>query len=314
MLTEPMMRTLWPSARPGVVEGILRSLNALGENGVDTPLRLAHFMAQISHECDGGTIIRENMNYNAGRMIEIFGVGHHSAAVTQAQAQALAHHPDLIAERVYGLGNPKKAKELGNLESGDAYKYRGNGMLQLTGKKSHQEVGALIGVDLVNHPEQLEDPATSFRCALAEFKESRCIPAADADDVHLVTVRVNGGTNGLTERKRWLNKWKAALEAEAAQPATAPAKQIQDAVEANKEPRGAEVIPPSVSPETGVITMGGGGLTLAVLEMLKSLKEDLEPYATTFTGLKVVLVVCVLGVTLLTLHSLLVNRRNARRV
>ncbi|MDB6086564.1 MAG: putative glycohydrolase, partial [Gammaproteobacteria bacterium] len=68
------------------------------------------------------------------------------------------------------------------------------------------------GFDLEANPEQLEDPAKSFRVAAAEFRALNCLSAADADDVALVTRRVNGGRNGLSERTVWLRKWKAALD------------------------------------------------------------------------------------------------------
>ena len=88
-------------------------------------LRLTHFMAQIGHECGLFKIRRESMTYTTvERILEIFGVGHHSARVTPAEAQGLVRKPKKLAERVYGLGNPRKARkarkarELGNTEPG----------------------------------------------------------------------------------------------------------------------------------------------------------------------------------------------------
>lgn len=212
MLTTEIMRRMWPRAPVATVDAIVQHHEEVFEAfEIDTPLRVAHFMAQISHECGRGTIVRENMNYSAQRLLEVFGVGKHSAGITPDQARAIEHRPQLIAERVYGLGNPKKAKELGNTRPGDGYRYRGNGMLQLTGGASHEHIGALTGYDLYNNPEWLEDPATSFRVAAAEFKALKCLPAADADDVTLVTRRVNGGRNGLAERTVLLRQWKTVL-------------------------------------------------------------------------------------------------------
>lgn len=264
MLTRPILNTLWPRARPGKVDAIGDSAPAVLEAAkINTPLRLAHLMAQISHENGAGTIVRENMNYSAGRMVQIFGVGRHSAAVTPQQATALAGNPKRISERVYGLGNPRKAKELGNTQDGDGYRFRGNGDLQLTGRASHARIGDAIGVDLVNNPEQLEDPKISFQCAVAEFVALNCLPAADEDNLELVTRRVNGGTNGLAERRTWLHKWKVAIESETAQVAEAPEEQIDEALTADAMPRGAEVKSPP-SPTIGVGTATGGGGALAV--------------------------------------------------
>lgn len=216
------LRSLWPRAPQNTITAIANtSDDVFREEGIKTPLEAAHFMAQISHECGGGTIVRENMNYSAKRLMEIFGVGKHSAKVTQEEANRLAGHSEQIAERVYGLGNPSKARELGNTQPGDGYKFRGNGMLQLTGRASHKRIGEMIGVDLEGHPEMLENPATSFKVAAAEFVALKCLPPADADDVRLVTRRVNGGANGLAERTVWLRKWKKCLDG-VDEPAWAP--------------------------------------------------------------------------------------------
>jgi putative chitinase len=209
---------LWPRAPHATIDAIIDTAEPVfARYGVEETLEIAHCMAQISHECGAGTIVRENMNYRAERIIEIFGYNklkkrwEHSACVIDEEAEQLAHNPQDLAERVYGQGNPKKAKELGNTEPGDGYRYRGNGMLQLTGRAAHRRIGQLIGVDLENHPEQLEDPAISFRVAVAEFVALKCLAPAAADDIVLVTKRVNGGRNGLDERKIWLRKWKNAL-------------------------------------------------------------------------------------------------------
>lgn len=235
MLTAEMLRRLWPRAPQAKIDAIVRVAPAIfAEYGFATPLRVAHFLAQDSHENGAGTIVRENMNYSAPRLMQIFGQGHHSAAVTPAEAEQIAHHPEAIAERVYGLGNPKKARELGNTRPGDGWRYRGNGDLQTTGRNSHRDIGAKIGVDLEGNPEQLQDPEISFRCAAAEFVALNCLPAADEDNVVLVTRRVNGGTNGLAERTTWLKRWKQALP------------QFPDALpaadEADHAPRGADQV------------------------------------------------------------------------
>lgn len=317
MLTEPMMYALWPNARPGVVQGVISSLAAFDEFEVNTPLRLAHFMAQISHECDGGEIIRENMNYNAARMFEIFGVGHHSAKVTREEAGRLAHHPVEIAERVYGTGNPRKSIELGNTQQGDAYKYRGNGMLQLTGKASHAEVGERIGMDLVGHPEMLENPATSLRCALAEFHNLNGLEAADADNIELVTHRVNGGYNGLNERKSWFRKWKVAIDKEESVPHTVPVSEINESIQADKMPRGAETKEPPISPETGTLGTGGAGISYGWLEQLVTQLSNAKASLYAISTVKYVQYAMVgIGVLCfgLTVYGIIKNRSNARRV
>lgn len=271
MLTKAIVKQLWPRAPMAKVDAIVRTAPAVfTEFDITEPLVVAHLMAQISHENGAGTIIRENMNYSAERMMEIFGVGRHSAKVTEAEAQRLAHKPKEIAERVYGLGNPKKAQELGNTRPGDGYRFRGNGDLQLTGGDSHRRIGDLIGVDLYGKPEQLENPAISFRCAVAEFVKLNCVKPAMDDNIELVTKRVNGGYNGLAERKVWLRKWKAAL-ADVATPEESDDTLDHD-IPPPLEPRGGEADQPKPMAKSktlwsiilGFITGGAGMVWQAI--------------------------------------------------
>lgn len=287
-----MLQTLWPRAKSGKIDAIVSSApDILRAAQINTPLRLAHLMAQISHENGGGTIVRENMNYSADRMLQIFGLWDwkdgrgprwmHSARVTPQEAAMLAHKPREISNRVYGTGNPTKAKELGNTQSDDGWRYRGNGDLQLTGRASHAKIGEAIGVDLVNNPEQLEDPKISFQCAVAEFVALNCLPAADADNILLVTKRVNGGTNGLGERKAWLAQWKTAISRETAQVAEASHEEIEESLEADKAPRASEVKPAPMSKSTvgtGAVVAGtaaGGGILSTITEQISALPSSI---------------------------------------
>jgi len=128
------------------------------EHDITTPLRMAHFLAQALHETGGFTVLRENMKYSAARLIQIFGVNHHSAAVTAAEADRIANQPESIAERVYGLGNPRKARELGNTQPGDGFRFRGNGVLQTTGRNNHRRMGEACGLDFEEKPELVTIP------------------------------------------------------------------------------------------------------------------------------------------------------------
>lgn len=214
---------------------------------MNSPLVIAHFMAQIGHESGNGKVKRENMSYSAERIMEVFGVGRHSARVTSAEASRLAYHPEELAERVYGLGNPKKARELGNTQPGDGWKFRGNGFLQLTGRASHRDIGQQIGLDLENDPDLLNDPGNSFMAACAEYVKLKAYNAALADNIVLETRRINGGVNGLAERKVLLRKWKECLDGIDA-PAWAP--------------RGAELdkAPKLLSTRTGQLGTGAAAM------------------------------------------------------
>jgi len=195
-----------PDARDNYLEAIVKGDSLFEQHGITTPLRMAHFLAQALHETGGFTILRENMNYKAQRLIEIFGVNHHSAAVTNSEARKLAGHPKAIAERVYGLGNLRKAKELGNIEQGDGFRYRGNGVLQMTGRGAHQRMGDASGVDFEGDPDLVTDPEHALKPALHEWTHNNLNSFADQNDIRTITRRINGGFNGLVEREAWLNK------------------------------------------------------------------------------------------------------------
>lgn len=199
------VKRLAPNARQNYLDAIDNGDALFQQHGITTPLRMAHFLAQALHETGGFRILRENMNYSAERMAEIFGVGRHSAAVTHVEALSLAGQPEQIAERVYGLGNPRKARELGNTQPGDGFRYRGNGVLQTTGRGGHQRMGQAVGVDFENHPELVTDPEHALKPALQEWTDGNLNEAADRNNIDRITRRINGGFNGLADRKRLFN-------------------------------------------------------------------------------------------------------------
>src|SRR5215831_8439269 len=124
-----IVRKAAPRARDNYLSAFERGDALLKQHAITRPLRLAHFLAQVLHETDGLTIQWESGAYSVPRLLEIFGVGHHSAAVTPSEASTICSQPmpkreELVFERVYGIGNPKKAKELGNVNPGDGYRFR----------------------------------------------------------------------------------------------------------------------------------------------------------------------------------------------
>lgn len=176
------------------------------EYGITTKLRIAWFLAQILHESGGLRSIRENMNYSVANITKIFGVNKHSASVTPAEAARLAGKPEALAERVYGLGNPRKAKELGNSRPGDGWKFRGGGPLQNTGGDAFMRYGKRMGIDLYGNPDLISDPRYTLIPTLMFWKDRGCNSYADANDGVKLTRAINGGTNGYTDRITWFNK------------------------------------------------------------------------------------------------------------
>jgi putative chitinase len=200
-----VVKKLAPNAKPNYLDAIKDGGALLREHGITTPLRMAHFLAQALHETNGFFYLRENMNYSAETLVKVFGVGHHSAKITPAEAAQLARKPEAIAERIYGLGNPRKAHELGNVQKGDAYKYRGNGVLQTTGRNNHRTIAHETGVDFEAHPELVTAPEHALKPALAHWTANDLNAAADKNDIKTITLRINGGLIGFDDRKRWFS-------------------------------------------------------------------------------------------------------------
>jgi putative chitinase len=199
-----LLDKLWPNAPTTLLDAIIEYGPALREKyEINTPLRLAHFMAQISHESGGGTITIENMNYTTARRIcQVWP----SRFPSEGSAQPYVKNPRGLANKVY---NGRMGNRSG---TDDGYNYRGRGLLQLTGRESYQRIGKALGLDLAGDPNLVnQPPQNSLEIAAREFKELKCLPSADADDVRAVTKKVNGGYNGLEDRKQWLAKWKKVL-------------------------------------------------------------------------------------------------------
>lgn len=196
---------LWPNGDakvPGLRAGIIAAApSVFAKHGITTPLVVAHVMAQISHECGAGHDVVENLNYTAGRMMQVWP----SRFPTMASAQPYAGRPRALANKVY---NGRMGNRAG---SDDGWTFRGRGASQTTGREGYERVRKATGLDVVAHPEWLIDPRFFLLCGVSDFVNCGCLPFAKADDVLNVTRRLNGGTIGLAQRKAWLAKWKAAL-------------------------------------------------------------------------------------------------------
>ena len=161
---------------------------------IDTPLRLAHFLAQCSHESGNFSIVNENLNYSAERLMIIFK----KYFPTEALAKEYEKKPQKIGSRVYGgrMGN-------GDESSGDGYKYHGRGYIQLTGKNNYTSFSDFIGEDCVENPDLI---ATKYPLTSAGFFFDKnnlwlICDKGDTDSVVTsVTKRVNGGIIGLQDR------------------------------------------------------------------------------------------------------------------
>lgn len=174
--------------------------------GINNPLRWTNFICQVMGETGGGTIVQESGSYRAPRILEIFGVGHHSAGVTPAEATRLAGDGPALFDRVYGLGNPSKARELGNTKVGDGWKFRGIGPLQSTGRGAAKRWGVRCNADFETDPLLMVAPKYIMLPPLLEWQAGNLNVAADADDTRRIRRVINGGYNGMTDVQAWHDK------------------------------------------------------------------------------------------------------------
>jgi putative chitinase len=160
------LRALGPHGRWQFINALAATApRVLPQYGITTPLRLAHFWAQASHECHGFRT-----------MFEYWGP---TAAQTRYEGR----------------------KDLGNIQPGDGYRFRGRGIFQLTGRANYAEMGKKLNLDLVNDPDKASDPETALRIACEYWKSRGLNALADKNDIVAITKRINGGTNGLADRR-----------------------------------------------------------------------------------------------------------------
>lgn len=160
---------------------------------INTPLRLAHFLAQCGHESGGFRAVQENLNYSADGLKKIF-----PKYFPGNLAESYARNPEKIASKVYGgrMGN-------GDETTKEGFKFRGRGYIQLTGKSNYTAFAKSIGEDTVSNPDLV---ATKYPLASAAWFFSKnglnsiADKGADPATVTAVTKRVNGGTIGLADR------------------------------------------------------------------------------------------------------------------
>ena len=198
MKTDNLNKTLNPAIM-GEVFAIVEKFN------ITNHLRLSHFLSQCAHESGNFKFLTENLNYSGDGLLKIFP----KYFKDKATADAYARKPEKIGSRVYAnrMGNGDEA-------SGDGFKFRGRGYIQLTGKDNYKQFGAFVGEDLVANPDLV---ATKYPLTSAAFffDKNKLWDICDKGDtpevVTLVTKRVNGGTHGLEDRLSKFNTFNTLL-------------------------------------------------------------------------------------------------------
>src|SRR3954470_14435421 len=169
-ITADDIRAMSRSAAPRVIKGIVDSQDAIAKGGIDTPLRLCHFMAQLAHESAHFQVTRE---FASGKAYE-------------------------------------GRRDLGNTQAGDGVRYRGRGLIQTTGRANYRESTGDIqkmdpaAPDFEATPATLEEFPWALLAGISYWRRRNINAAADRDDIVKVTRVINGGTNGLEDRKRYL--------------------------------------------------------------------------------------------------------------
>ena len=198
MKTDILNKTLNPAIM-GEVFAIVEKFN------ITNHLRLSHFLSQCAHESGNFKFLTENLNYSADGLLKIFP----KYFKDKATADAYARKPEKIGSRVYAnrMGNGDEA-------SGEGFKFRGRGYIQLTGKDNYKQFGAFVGEDLVANPDLV---ATKYPLTSAAFFFDKnklwdiCDKGDTPDVVTQVTKRVNGGTHGLEDRLSKFNMFNTLL-------------------------------------------------------------------------------------------------------
>lgn len=205
LLTEPLLRRMWPhgdSHVPGLIAGIAASAPiVLPKYGVIGAMVLANMMGEFTEECGGGWEVEENLNYRAPVLRSQW-----PKHFTMEQALAMQHQPELIANQAY---NGRMGNRPG---SNDGWNFRGRGPAQTTGRDAYGLLGEHMKLDLINHPELVNDPRYFLECGVVDFVViCSCKTWAERDDEINETRHLNGGLIGLHQRQVSIAMWKHAL-------------------------------------------------------------------------------------------------------
>ena len=168
-------------------------IDALPQYEINTVERVSAFIAQCAHESGGFTLLQENLNYGAKGLVGTF----HKYFPTEADAKPYERQPEKIANRVYAnrMGN-------GDEHSGEGWKYRGRGLIQLTGKDNYKRFSHAAFDDdtILDNPDLLMEPYYALHSACWFWNDKMLNDYADTQDLVTMTKKINGGTIGLDDR------------------------------------------------------------------------------------------------------------------
>jgi len=193
-VTLDLLKQICPKTKSTVLAKYVEPLNIIGEKFdlFDNPKRMAAFLAQVAHESGGLNVIQENLNYSAKGLTVTFK----KYFPTLASTNGYARNPQKIANKVYAnrMGNGSEA-------SGDGYKFRGRGLIQLTGKNNYTLFAKSINKTVDETIAYLGTPEGAVASAIWFWDANKLNIYADKGDFVGLTRRINGGTIGLADRK-----------------------------------------------------------------------------------------------------------------
>lgn len=204
MITKEDIRSIFPNAKEEILDALVNSQDILAEKyEVNSPLRMAHFLGQTALESGGFRLTEENLNYSADRLLAVF-----PKYFKNIDARAYHRQPEKIANHVYAnrMGN-------GDEDTGDGYKFRGRGLIQLTGRNNYTLFADDNNMTLEDAVDYLNTPEGAIESAAWFWYKNNVNDLADSDNIRSVTKRVNGGDHGLAERTSYTNKFKDILGA-----------------------------------------------------------------------------------------------------
>ncbi len=202
-LSASTVSELYPRAAPAHVAALATQSDAVFRQfEIRDGNRLEFLLAQVGHESGGLSITEENLNYRAERLCAVWP----TRFPTLEAAAACAGNPRKLANTVYAgrMGN-------GGPNTDDGWMFRGRGYIQLTGRGAYRDVGKIAGLGLEAEPDLASGPEHALKVTAAFWKWKSLNAICDTGDFEAVTRRINGGLNGLADRKAWLDKVRRVL-------------------------------------------------------------------------------------------------------
>ena len=232
MITLQQFQQMIPTNREAA-EWYAIAINMFQKYNINTTNRIAGFMAQCAHESNDFRVLEENLNYSVENLNRVFG--RYFGTPPKRSAAEYARNPQKIANYVYMDEFRSPTSRLGNTQPGDGWKFRGGGIKQLTGRSNFARFGASIGMTADQAADYVRTKKGAFESACWFWQTNNLERFADRDDIDGMSRAVNGGDNGLVDRRNRYNRAKSVIGRVTSAP-TPVNPQITDAVTVPQQP------------------------------------------------------------------------------